>query len=186
MRQASRFFNEQSEQLTAVHNAQLKALEHLDQFTPGTSMEAWLSVILRNELIDLYRKNQRWKLFSFQQSAQTSEDADFEFDLDKEEALFIETINLLNDKMEINSFQKYYPNKNNGVFEGGFSTSIYESILPGLASNIDKYREMPNDEFVAKIKEMYTHSDFIKYIARGNKAIYRIKGLNEFSHTYFN
>jgi RNA polymerase sigma-70 factor (ECF subfamily) len=84
MRQASRFFNEQSEQLTAVHNAQLKALEHIDQFTPGTSMEAWLSVILRNELIDLYRKNQRWKLFSFQQSGQTSEDADFEFHLDKE------------------------------------------------------------------------------------------------------
>lgn len=84
MRQASRFFEEQSEQLTAVHNAQLKALEHLDQFAPGTSMEAWLSVILRNELIDLYRKNQRWKLFSFQLSGQVAEAADFEFELDLE------------------------------------------------------------------------------------------------------
>jgi RNA polymerase sigma-70 factor (ECF subfamily) len=84
MRQASRFFIEQNEQLTAVHNAQLKALKHLDQFTPGTSMEAWLSVILRNELIDLYRKNQRWKFFSFQLSGQVAETADFEFELDRQ------------------------------------------------------------------------------------------------------
>mgnify|MGYP000134252366 CR=1 FL=1 len=84
MRQASRFFNEQSEQLTAVHNAQLKALEHLDQFTPGTSMEAWLSVILRNELIDLYRKKQRWQIRAFQAENTWSEDPDFDFKIDLE------------------------------------------------------------------------------------------------------
>ena len=84
MRQASRFFNEQSEQLTAVHNAQLKALEHLDQFTPGTSMEAWLSVILRNELIDLYRKKQRWQIRAFQAENAWSEDPDFDFEIDLE------------------------------------------------------------------------------------------------------
>lgn len=110
---------------------------------------------------------------------------DPEFDLDKEEALFIEAIDLLDTKMGLNAFQKYYPNKGNGVFEGGFSNSVYESILAGFAANIGKYRDMPPADFVEKIKAMYIHPDFIKYVARGNKAIYRIKGLNEFSHAYF-
>jgi RNA polymerase sigma factor (sigma-70 family) len=82
MRQASRFFVQESEQLTAVHNTQLKALNRLDQFQAGTSMEAWLATILRHELIDLYRRNKRWKILSLQTSPVLSEAADFEFDLD--------------------------------------------------------------------------------------------------------
>jgi hypothetical protein len=34
MRQASRFFSEEAEQMTAVHNAQLKALKNIAQFKP--------------------------------------------------------------------------------------------------------------------------------------------------------
>ncbi|MEN9699896.1 MAG: hypothetical protein RLZZ301_1094 [Bacteroidota bacterium] len=69
MQRAARFFDNKDEQLTAVHNAQLKALKHLKTYKSTSSMWSWLSVILRNELIDLYRKEQRWKrLFSKVQS----------------------------------------------------------------------------------------------------------------------
>ena len=42
-----------------VQEAIVKALSHLDQFTPGTSMQGWLFTILRNHHISTYRKRQR-------------------------------------------------------------------------------------------------------------------------------
>jgi RNA polymerase sigma-70 factor (ECF subfamily) len=42
-----------------VQEAIVKALSHLDQFTPGTSMQRWLFTILRNEFYSLHRKRGR-------------------------------------------------------------------------------------------------------------------------------
>jgi RNA polymerase sigma-70 factor (ECF subfamily) len=42
-----------------VQEAIVKALSHLDQFTPGTSMQRWLFTILRNEFYSLHRKRRR-------------------------------------------------------------------------------------------------------------------------------
>lgn len=85
--QASRFFTEEAAQITAVHNVQLKALKNLSKFTPGTSMEAWLSVILRNELIDLYRRQRKWRLLSFEAKHEEAIDPDFDLQIDRETEL---------------------------------------------------------------------------------------------------
>jgi len=42
-----------------VQEAVVKALSHLDQFIPGTSMQGWLFTILRNHRISIYRKRLR-------------------------------------------------------------------------------------------------------------------------------
>ena len=82
LQQAARFFSQRNEQLTAVHNAQLKALQNLAQFKPDTSMEAWLAVILRNELIDTYRRKQRWRILSFENRYESTYEPDFDQQLD--------------------------------------------------------------------------------------------------------
>jgi RNA polymerase sigma factor (sigma-70 family) len=84
MLQASRFFTEEAAQMTAVHNAQLKALKNLSQFKPGTSMEAWLAVILRNELIDLYRRQNKWRWLSFDAKHEIAIEPDFDRQMDVE------------------------------------------------------------------------------------------------------
>jgi RNA polymerase sigma-70 factor (ECF subfamily) len=44
-----------------VQEAILRALNCLDQFTPGTCMQAWLFTILRNQHYSIYRKR-RWEV----------------------------------------------------------------------------------------------------------------------------
>ena len=84
MRQAAKYYPHTNDQLTVVHNAQLKALKHIEKFAPGSSMEAWLSVILRNELIDSYRRKQRWKFQYFDPKHEPFVEAQFEFHLDQD------------------------------------------------------------------------------------------------------
>jgi RNA polymerase sigma-70 factor, ECF subfamily len=38
----------------------LRALEHWDRFTPGTSFKTWIFTILKHEFIDRYRRERRW------------------------------------------------------------------------------------------------------------------------------
>lgn len=42
-----------------VQSALLKGLSHLDQFEPGTSMQAWLFTILRNDFLSHARRRKR-------------------------------------------------------------------------------------------------------------------------------
>lgn len=83
MAQASRFFTHENEQLTAVHNTLLKALKNIDQFQANTSMQAWLSVILRNELIDTYRRKQRWRILSIEKHEFEQHEPKFDSELDE-------------------------------------------------------------------------------------------------------
>lgn len=83
MAQASRFFTQENEQLTAVHNTLLKALKNIDQFQANTSMQAWLAVILRNELIDTYRRKQRWRILSFEKQEYELHEPKFDSELDE-------------------------------------------------------------------------------------------------------
>jgi RNA polymerase sigma-70 factor, ECF subfamily len=48
----------EADDLTQV--ACLRALEHWDRFTPGTSFKTWIFTILKHELIDRYRHERRW------------------------------------------------------------------------------------------------------------------------------
>lgn len=47
----------EAEDLTQV--ACLRALEHWEAFTPGTSFKAWIFTILKNEFVSRYRREQR-------------------------------------------------------------------------------------------------------------------------------
>ncbi len=42
-----------------VHEAILRGLTHIDRFQPGTSMQAWLFTILRNQFHTRYRQKKR-------------------------------------------------------------------------------------------------------------------------------
>ena len=42
-----------------VQEAIVRGLSHLDKFTPGTNMQAWLFTILRNQFHSAYRKRRR-------------------------------------------------------------------------------------------------------------------------------
>jgi RNA polymerase sigma factor (sigma-70 family) len=62
---AVRFEKNREEQFTAVHNAFLKMLRFIDQFKVNSSFEAWLLRIVRNELIDTYRRQHKLSNIEF-------------------------------------------------------------------------------------------------------------------------
>lgn len=108
---------------------------------------------------------------------------DENFKIDDEIVIFKRTFKYLYDCLGDEIFKKF--NSVKGEFEGGFSNSSYEAITSGVALNIDYIETISKDEFIEKIKEMYNNEHFIEYSKRGNKALYRIKGMMEFSKNYF-
>ncbi|MFM6945509.1 MAG: RNA polymerase sigma factor [Flavobacteriales bacterium] len=76
---AVRYKNNHEEQLTAVHNAFLKMIKSIDQFQSSSSFEAWLAKILRNELIDDFRRTH--KKSALQYTELTHDLADPTFDI---------------------------------------------------------------------------------------------------------
>lgn len=105
------------------------------------------------------------------------------FNIDNEIEIFKRTFEYLYHALGSNIFKKY--NAGKGEFEGAFSNSSFEAIVSGVALNIDSIEALPKDEFIQKIVNMYSEPDFLEYSKRGNKAIYRIKGMIDFSKRYF-
>ena len=62
-------------------------------------------------------------------------------------------------------------------FEGAFSNASYEAILVGVAENLENLREKDIRKIIEK---MYSEEKFLKFSARGIKAIGRFQGLNSF------
>ena len=108
---------------------------------------------------------------------------DSNFKLKDEEDTFKKTFEFLFKSLGENTFKKY--NEEKGKFEGAFLESSFEAIAPGVSINIDKIAKLSKEEFQKKIIELYKQPDYQKYCARGIKAIPRMKGLSEFSKTYF-
>lgn len=108
---------------------------------------------------------------------------DGQFNYSEEEKLFKECFDLLNDSLGKDTFKKY--NHETQKFEGPFSIPAFESILPGLAENIDNIKKLSVEEFKQKIINIYKEPKFDQFSARGVKAITRFKGLTEFSKEYF-
>ena len=76
---AVRYKNNKEEQLTAVHNTFLKMLRSIDQFRLNSSFEAWLVRILRNELIDEFRRNHKQSAIQFSELSERIADTAFDF-----------------------------------------------------------------------------------------------------------
>ena len=108
---------------------------------------------------------------------------DSSFDIKNESEILKRTFDFLYNALESKIFQKYYLEK--GVFEGGFSISSFEAITTGVAVNLEKYIQMPKEEFEDKIKGIYKDPDFINATKRGTKVVSRFKALDEFSRRYF-
>lgn len=94
---------------------------------------------------------------------------------------FYETVVLLNKTLGSNAFKKF--NSDKGEFEGAFSLSMYETIMLGISSNINKWKCATNLEEV--IKSIPTNALFLKGTYRGKRAINRFKDLNLLSKELF-
>ena len=77
---AVRFMNNREEQLTAVHNAFMKMIRSIDQFRSNSSFEAWIVRILRNELIDEFRRNNKQSAIKFSELKDDIQDHNFQID----------------------------------------------------------------------------------------------------------
>lgn len=77
---AVRFMNNREEQLTAVHNAFMKMIRSIDQFRINSSFEAWIVRILRNELIDEFRRNNKQSAIKFSELKDDIQDHNFQID----------------------------------------------------------------------------------------------------------
>lgn len=77
---AVRFMNNREEQLTAVHNAFMKMIRSIDQFGSNSSFEAWIVRILRNELIDEFRRNNKQSAIKFSELKDDIQDHNFQID----------------------------------------------------------------------------------------------------------
>ncbi len=108
---------------------------------------------------------------------------DKSFNIDAEIEIFKRAFDYLYNALGANVFKKY--NTQKGEFEGPFSHSSFEAITVGVALNISSYEHISYSDFADKIKAMYLETDFIEFAKRGNKALYRIKGMMEFSRKYF-
>ncbi|MBK5072055.1 DUF262 domain-containing protein [Budviciaceae bacterium CWB-B4] len=105
------------------------------------------------------------------------------FNIDNEIETFKRTFDYIYSALNKSAFKKY--NIDKSTFEGAFSTSVYEAIVPGVAVNIDEIEKLEKDDFCNRIKMMHQSPAYIALSARGVKALPRIKGMMEFSKEYF-
>ncbi len=97
--------------------------------------------------------------------------------------LLSNTINFLYECLGADAFRRYYPEKQK--FSGSFNLSAYEAVLIGVAQNINCLQQLSKDQFIQKVKEMYSDPEYIRISGRGIKVIYRFEHLISFSVEYF-
>ena len=91
MNVAVRYKTNRADQITLVHIAFMKALDHLSDFTLGTSFIAWIKTILQREIIDDFRRNKRSLLqIGLEKINEVGQDQDFDENTD----LPVETANV--------------------------------------------------------------------------------------------
>jgi len=104
-------------------------------------------------------------------------------DLDKEIEVFKKTFDWLHLVLGKNAFKKFKDDKSD--FQGAFSISSFESIVPGVANNIDKITSLNKSEFEKIVIDMYLSDDFNTFTTHGVKALTRFKKLSKFTKEYF-
>jgi RNA polymerase sigma-70 factor (ECF subfamily) len=93
---AVRYKNNREDQLTAVHNSFMKMLRYIDQFRLNSSFEAWILRILRNELIDEFRRTNKQSNLKFTELNTDIPDQHFELEY-LENAAPTQLLQLLNE-----------------------------------------------------------------------------------------
>ncbi|MCM3317184.1 DUF262 domain-containing protein [Rummeliibacillus stabekisii] len=108
---------------------------------------------------------------------------DIDIDIDTELKLFEDTVKFLNKNLGNKTFKKY--NVDKGQFEGQLSIGSFEAIFAGVAENLEKLKQLSQEQFSVLVKEMYSHETYMKYSGRGTRALNRFKNLTEFSKEYY-
>ena len=140
--------------------------------------------IMKNNKIDFKKYNLSSEVLSVFIDKETVElISDPSFDLDSEVLIFKRVFDLLNTILGDSSFKKYQ--FNGDKFTGSFNQSTYESIVVGLANNIDYYEKMDPLKFKEIIIQMHREPEFIDISSRGKKALTRIQSMIVFSNKYF-
>lgn len=109
------------------------------------------------------------------------EDPDFDFEDEKQS--FIKTFKLLRNALNEDTFRKY--SKEKSRFQGPFSISAFEAIIPGLSKNIDQYSEDDTELIISIIKELWDDPDFKEHSGAGLRAADRVKYLFPISTKIF-
>lgn len=94
---------------------------------------------------------------------------------------FNKMVELLIDTLGDKAFKKYNVEKD--VFEGGFSLSLYESLVVGLSENIDSWTD--KDKLIELIKQIPNDGRFEHATTRGKRAIARFQELTMLSRELF-
>jgi RNA polymerase sigma factor (sigma-70 family) len=93
-----RYKNNREDQISLVNNAFLKAVKHIADFQMGTSFISWIKVILKNEIIDDFRRNKRhYSTIQLIEQKELSEDTHFDenYDLKVEKIKVTEVLSKL-------------------------------------------------------------------------------------------
>lgn len=86
-----RYKSNREDQVTLIHNAFMKAVNHLSDFNIGTSFIAWIKTILQREIIDDFRRNKRLHL---QVNLEMVADIGHEPDFDELPDVAVELVNV--------------------------------------------------------------------------------------------
>lgn len=57
----ARYRRDEQEAVSAVNNGYLKIIQHLDRYPPQAPFEAWIRRIMINTLIDMFRREKKWR-----------------------------------------------------------------------------------------------------------------------------
>ncbi|MBK5346999.1 MULTISPECIES: DUF262 domain-containing protein [Bacillus] len=94
---------------------------------------------------------------------------------------FIKAIELLNETLGDKAFKKYNRDKENS--EGGFSLSLYESLVTGLSESKDPWEN--KEQLIELIKQIPYDSKFEHATLRGRRPIARFQELTMLSRELF-
>lgn len=106
------------------------------------------------------------------------------FDLNEEQSIIERTFFVLSNELGEDAFRKFNVEKDK--FEGPFSVSIFESIVPGLSKNLDKVTQWGPGRLRELAKSVSNHSVFNENVTtRGVRPINRVRNLINWSERLF-
>ncbi|MFZ6842978.1 DUF262 domain-containing protein [Undibacterium sp. RuTC16W] len=157
--------------------------------TEQNEQEFRMELILRY-LIAKYRKTnfEEYKLHSMLVSEFIDSETlalinDPHFNLTSELEILQRTSDLLFTKLGPTAFAKYWIDKQS--FDNKFNLQVFEALLPGLASNIDRLGSKSTTELKEIIKGLCCQPSYVLATGRGIKALKRFKDLTDLSFQYF-
>jgi hypothetical protein len=137
-------------------------------------MELVLRFIILREMADVEFKTIRdLGEFLTDKSIELAQNA--RFNRKQNEEVFSSLFSLLRKAMGSESFKRFNADKDK--FQGGFSVSAFEAIAIGMASDVDKLRELSEPQVRGLVQRIWTSETFKEYSRSGVRSATRIPKL---------